>query len=115
MNTVETLSDKLACVNTNQKTEYLLEKYPITRDDSDELFFAYLVEFHDLENKVGADSFKIFKELLTSKQCLSSGMLIKSKSFIQGQGKYWGETKKAQEKIKDMRDKINNKQDAHEN
>jgi hypothetical protein len=99
--------DILHCTNTMLKAEYLLQNYPLTRDDSRELWFYYLVVFHQLDEIIGKENFDMFKQLILDKQTLGPDMLMKAKSKFQKEGKYWGDIKIAQDKVDRKREEQN--------
>lgn len=65
------------------RVKHLLEKYPITRDDDKKLWLAYLVQYHDLKNKMGEDAFNVFKSVLFSKNTCTMESVTRARRKIQ--------------------------------
>lgn len=91
------------CKSTTDIVEYLLQHFPITRDDNYELWFSYLIAFCDLETKLGKEKFNIFKEVVMNDKALKIDMLVKVKSRFQTEGHYHGEKMKAKLRIQEMK------------
>lgn len=97
------LLTKEECKSTKDVTEYLLQHFPVTRDDSFEMWLIYLEEFHSLKSIMGHDAFMKFREIIFNKRTLSVDALAKTKSKFQADGNYWGENMRAKQKIEELK------------
>lgn len=48
------------------KVKVLMEKYPMTRDSDKLLWLAYMVQYHDLREKIGNEAYLALKEIVMS-------------------------------------------------
>lgn len=76
------------------KIESLLIKYPETRDSDKLLFFAFLVEFHDLEMNIGRTACEVFRGILMDEETPSMETVRRIRQKFQEEGHYCGEKRK---------------------
>ena len=79
---------------TKDKVEYLLEKFPQTRDSDTVLFLGYLKQFHGADKIVNGDGWEGFCRLMLSKRMPTPATLKRVRAKIQEEGRWVG-TKRA--------------------
>lgn len=104
---------KEECTNSMDISEYLLQHFPICRDDNHEMWFIYLEEFKSLHTLIGAEAYEKFRQLILDEKTLSIDSLVKNKSKFQLNGNYWGQKLIAKKKIDDMKASLREKKNDH--
>ncbi len=69
--------------NKKDRVEYLLKKYPETRDSDKKLWLAYMCIFMDLKSNIATGSYEIFKKCFMSKETPSFETLRRNRQKFQ--------------------------------
>lgn len=94
---------KEECKTNKDCAEYILQHFPVARDDNYEFWLIYLEEFHSLRSIIGHEAFMRFRDLITNKRVLGIDSLVKPKSDFQKAGQYWGESLLAKKRVEEMK------------
>lgn len=76
------------------RVQFLLSKYPATRDCDKTLWLAYLVCYHDLKNQLEKDGYESFKKLLLSGDTCTMESIRRIRQKFQEHGFYVGTKRK---------------------
>ena len=69
------------------KVNYLLSKYPQTRDSDKMLWLAYNVKFNSLKESIGKDAYLAFRKWLLSKETPVFESLSRARRKVQARDK----------------------------
>ena len=75
---------------TKDKVEYLLERFPQTRDSDTVLFLGYLKQFYGADKIVNGDGWEGFCRLMLSKRMPTPATLKRVRAKIQEEGRFVG-------------------------
>jgi len=77
-------------IKQKERVEFVLEKYPSTRDSDKLLWLAYLVIFHDLKNVLGEEHYELLKSVVMDKTCPTMESIRRLRQKFQEGGKFVG-------------------------
>lgn len=70
---------------------HILEKYPETRDSDKLLWLAYLCLFHDLQSRIGKESYLKLKDLMMEPTTSPMESVRRMRAKLQSEGFYRGD------------------------